>query len=100
MFVVTTVTYPTEKGVQVAKAFVKATEKPLPPFIKRLHVLAAPGGQLGMKVLGIYEVEDAKLKEGLMEISKYFVNFYDVEGFRYDIEPMLTAAEALPLLGI
>ena len=100
MFLVTTVTYPPEKAVQVAKKFIKATEKPLPPFIKRLHVLTGTGGQSGLRVVGIYEVEDAKLKEGLMEISKYYVQFYDIEGFRYDIEPMMPAAEAIPLLGM
>ena len=100
MFLVTTVTYPPEKAVQMAKKFIKATEKPLPSYIKRLHVLTGTGGQLGLRVVGIYEVEDAKFKEGLMEISRYFVQFYDVEGFRYDIEPMVSAADAIPLLGI
>ena len=100
MFVVTTVMYPPDKAVQMAKKFIKATEKPLPSFMKRLYVLAGPGGAAGMKVIGIYDVDDAKLKEGVKEISKYYAQFFDVEGFRYDVEPMLPAAEAIPLLGI
>jgi hypothetical protein len=81
MFVVTTVTYPPDKSVQMAKKFIKATEKPLPSFMKRLYVLAGPGGAMGLKVIRVYEVEDAKLKEGLKEISKYYSQFFDVEGF-------------------
>ena len=53
-----------------------------------------------MKVCGIYEVDDAKVKEGIIELTKYFIQFYDIEGFRYEVEPMLTAQEAIPLLGI
>jgi len=100
MFIVTTTTYPPDKAVQMAKKFIKATEKPLPSFVKRVSVLTTAGGELGMKVLGIYEVDDAKLKEGIIELSKYFVQFYDIEGFRYELEPMLPATEAIPLLGI
>ena len=100
MFIVGTVTYPPDKSVQMAKKFIKASEKPLPSFVKRLHVLSTTGGELGMKVLGIYEVDDAKLKEGIKEINKNYVQFFDVEGFRYSVELMLPAAEALPLLGM
>jgi hypothetical protein len=100
MFIVGTVTYPPDKSVQVAKKFIKATEKPLPSFVKRLHVLSGSGGALGMKVLGIYEVDDAKVKEGIKEINKYYVQFFDIDGFRYNVEVMLPAAEAVPLLGI
>ena len=54
---------------------------------------------MGQKVLGIYEVEDAKLKDGLKELIKYYLQSYsDVEGFTYNIEAMLPAAEAIPLL--
>jgi hypothetical protein len=100
MFLVGTVTYPPDKAVQMAKKFIKATEKPLPPFVKRLYVLTAAGGEPGMKVLGIYEVDDTKVKEGIKEITKYYVQFFDVEGFRYSVEVMMPATEALPLLGI
>jgi hypothetical protein len=100
MFLIGTVTYPPDKAVQMAKKFIKVTEKSLPSFIKRLYVLSTTAGEPGMKVLGIYEVDDAKVTEGIKELTKYYVQYYDVEGFRYTIEPMLSAAEAIPLLGI
>jgi hypothetical protein len=100
MFLVGTVTYPPDKAVQMAKKFTKAVEKPLPPFIKRHYVLTAAGGEPGIKVLGIYEVDDAKVKEGIKELTKNYAQYFDVEGFRYSVEVMMPAAEAIPLLGI
>ena len=100
MFIIATVTYPPDKAAQMAKKFIKAMEIPLPSFIKRLYVLTTSVGELGIKVLGIYEVEDAKLTEGIKELGKSLVQYYDVEGFRYALEPMMPAAEAIPLLGL
>jgi hypothetical protein len=100
MFLITTVTYPPDKAVQMAKKFMKAMGNPLPSFITRLYVLTSSVGELGIKALGVYEVDDSKLTEGIKELGKSFVQYYDVEGFRYTIEPMLPAAEVIPLLGI
>lgn len=100
MFVVTTVTYPPDKTAQITKKFIKGAEKPLPPFIKPGHVLTAPAGELGIKNLVIYEIEDAKWKEGIKELGKRYAQFYDIEGFRFSMELMLSTTEAIPLLGI
>ena len=58
MIIVSTVTYPPSKATEVATAFIKSTEMPLPPFTKRLYVLTSADTEHGMKVLGIYEVDD------------------------------------------
>ena len=100
MFIMTTVIYPPDKAVKMAKKFIEATAKPLPPFIKRLHILSNVRVDVGMKIHGIYEVDDAKIKEGIIELGKYFMQFNDIEGCKYEIEPMLTVQEAMPLLGI
>jgi hypothetical protein len=97
MFLVTTSTYPLTKANAVAAKFQKAASAPLPAFLKRLYVLNTAGGD-GIKVLGIYQVEDDKVTEGIKELTKYFVEFHDVEGFKYILETMLTDQEAIPLL--
>jgi hypothetical protein len=99
MFIMTTVLYPQDKAVKVSETFIKATKKPLPSFVKRLYVLTR-ATTLGGKVHGIYEVDDAKVKEGMMELTKYFAQFSDIVGFTYEMEPMLTAQEAMPLVGV
>ena len=100
MFIMTTVTYPPDKAVKMSKKFIEATAKPFPPFIKPLYRLSNPILDVGYKVHGIYEVDDAKIKEGIIELTKYFFQFNDIEGFRWGYETMLTVQEAIPLLGI
>lgn len=98
MFLISNAMYPTDKAIEIARRFIKAVETPLPPFIRRIHVLTTAAGENGIKVLGIYEVDDDKVTDGIKEMTKYYVQFYDIEGFKYSIEPMLKAEEAIPLL--
>lgn len=100
MFIVATATYPPDKAGEVTKKFLKGADKPLPSFIKPGHMLTAPGGELGIKVLVIYDIDDAKFKEGIKEIAKRYVPFCDIAGFRYNFEVMMSTTEAIPLLGI
>ena len=100
MFLVTTVVYPPDKSIIVAEKFTEVNAKPLPPFLQCLHVLGDSRMDKGMKVLSVYEVEDTKIKDGIIELTKMYVQFNNIEGFRYEIEPMLTVKEALLLLGM
>jgi hypothetical protein len=99
MFLVTTVIYPPDKSIVAAEKFIEVTAKELPPFLKRLQVLGDSRMDKGMKVLSIYESEDARVKESIIALTKMYVQFNGIEGFRYEIEPMLTAKEALAVLG-
>jgi hypothetical protein len=98
MFFMTHVTYPPGSSTKAASTFVTATATPLPSFMKRLHVLTTAKGEVGIDTFGIYEVDDNRVKEAMIEFTKYFVNFYGIEGFKYEIEPMLTVQEAIPLV--
>jgi len=100
MFLVTTVIYPPDKSIVAAEKFIEVTAKELPPFLKRLQVLGDSRMGKGMKVLSIYESEDARVKESIIALTKMYVQFNGIEGFRYEIEPMLTAKEALAVLGM
>ena len=98
MFILVTTTYPPNKATEVARAFIKSTEKPF-THIKRLHALTSTQHDLGIKALNIFEVDDDKVPDGVKELMKRIAElFFDIEGFRYQIEPMLTAEEAIPLL--
>jgi len=83
------VVYPPDKSIRVAKKFFEVMAKPLPPFLKRLYTIGNSKIDPGIKVLIIYEVDDARVTEGLIEITKQCVQFNDIEGFRYEIETML-----------
>jgi hypothetical protein len=99
MFLVTTVLYPPDKSIVAAEKFIEVTAKELPPFLKRLQILGDSRMDKGMKVLSIYEADDARIKESIIELTKMYVQFNGIEGFRYEIEPMLTVKEALALMG-
>ena len=100
MFLVTTVIYPPDKSIVAAEKFIEVTAKELPPFLKRLQVLGDYRMDKGMKVLSIYEADDARIKESIIELTKMYMQFNGIEGFRYEIEPMLTVKESLAVLGM
>ncbi|HEY33636.1 MAG TPA: hypothetical protein G4O10_11120 [Dehalococcoidia bacterium] len=98
MFIVLTTTYPPSKSIEMAKTFIKSTETPF-TYVRRVHQLITTYQELGIKSLGIFEVDDDKVPDGMKELTKRVAElFYGIEGFKYQIEPMLTAEEAIPLL--
>ena len=101
MFFMWTSTYPTVKAGEVVQAFRKSLAEPLPSFLKRLHVLTACGaGELGIRGYSIFEADKGKEHDALAELHRRSAYFYNIEGFKYQIEPVFTADEAIPWLGI
>ena len=39
-------------------------------------------------------------REGFKELNKRLVPWFNIEGWRYTIEPLLSVEEALPLVGL
>jgi hypothetical protein len=100
MFLVSTVTYPPEKATEIVTRYINRVDTPVPPFLKRVNSLLAAGGEEGCKILTIYEVDDGNVADGVRELVRHYLQYRDVEGFRYRVEPMLTVEEAIPLLGL
>ena len=40
-------------------------------------------------MLAIFEADDASIKDGIVEITKRYVQFNAIQGFRFEIETML-----------
>jgi len=89
MFLVTTAVFPPDKSQNVAEKYIEVAAKELPPFLKRLHTLANSRTEEGIKVLAIFEADDAGIKDGIVEITKRCVQFNAIPGFRFEIETML-----------
>lgn len=102
MFFMMTDTYPNNKSKEVVEAFRKSLADPLPSFLKRVHVLTACGvGEPGIRGYTIFEADKGKEYEGLAELQRRMAShFFNIEGFKYQIEPVFTAEEAIPLLGL
>ena len=99
MFFMVTQTYPTKSTAQVGKVGVGMLAKALPPYVKRLGVYIAAGGD-GMKTYVLYEIEKGQVEEGIKELNKRMVAYFNIEGWKYTIEPLMSAEEALPLIGL
>lgn len=97
-FFMVTFTYPPSKAEEVGQAFVSKTAPELPDFVNRIQIFVVLDKEL--KAYSIYEVEDAKSHEGFVAITKRFTGYFNVEGSRFKIEPLLTVDEALPLIGL
>jgi len=93
-----TFTYPPNRAEEVGQAFVSGKAPELPDFVKRINIFVVLDVEL--KTYSIYEVEDAKSHEGLVAITKRFTGYFNIEGSRFKIEPLLTVNEALPLIGL
>ena len=101
MFIMWTSTYSATKAVEVVQTFRKSLAEPLPSFLKRLHVLTACGvGEPGIRDYLIYEADKGKEYDALAELQRRAAYFFNIEGFKYQIEPVFTADEAIPWLGI
>ncbi len=97
-FFMVTFTYPPDKAKEVGEAFVSGKAPELPDYVKRTQIFIVLDVEL--KTYAIYQVPDEKAHEGLVAITKRFTGYFDIEGSRFKIEPLLTVAEALPLIGL
>ena len=99
MFVMVTHTYPFKSAVQVGKVGVEVLAKAPPPHVERLGTYVTTGGD-GLKVYVLHEIEKGHVQEGIKELTKRMVPFYSIEGWKYTLETLMTAEEALPLIGL
>ena len=98
MLLMETHTWPMEKSADVGQVFVKVFPT-LPPYIKSTGPFVTMGGD-GVKGWAIWDVEKGYEEEGLMVIMKHLMECAKIGGQRFTLEPMLTGADALPLVGL
>ena len=86
--------WPQEKSVQVGKVFLKMPK--LPDYLKRVHVFLTSGP----KSYALYEAPNDKTYEALIEVSKRYVVYQEVEGFESRVEPLMEVKDALAMIGL
>ena len=92
--------FPPSKQVEVDQVFTKLQQTAPPRFIKG-RGLFQWGSRDGTEVISIFEMNNAKLYDGLLELSARMVEFNSIEGYRYDIRVVATPADmqaAVPLV--
>jgi hypothetical protein len=98
MFYMTIVRFPMSSSEQMGKTTVEALSKPLPDYLKRNGPYVVPTAE-GVKSYSLYEAEKGH-DEAFQFIADWCATFRVVEGYSVAIEPVLTAAEALSMLGL
>ena len=93
-----TASFPTEKSEDVGKKLTSGTLPKLPDFVKQLYILVGTAGEV--KVYTLYEVPNDKMHESMIAISTRYAGYFGIDGFKYTLEPVLTAKEALPMIGL
>ena len=89
---------PPDKGAEVAKLYPKIAQKPLKNLKRVGNSPYATTTEAGMKTVAIYEVEDAKLADGIKEALARRSPYMAIPGYRLQVEVISTMAEAIALV--
>jgi hypothetical protein len=89
--------FPPHKAEEVAKTYIKGEYPKRPKFVK--HLFLGVRTAHNIKGYQLFEIEDAKIKEGLAYINQVQAEYISIEGYKLRIEIVMTPEEALPLYG-
>jgi len=94
---------PPEKGRLLGKTVLEALKKyPADESISKDAVQAATAEKNGIKVFSISEVMKGKTAEALTRASMFAIFYAEAigEGFKYKVETLMTAMEAMQVIGL
>ena len=97
LFMITT-WYPPHKAPEIAKLYLKAPRKI--PFVSKWRVYNTAAGTDGIKAYHVIYTERGKVEEAMLEVNKYFVPFFNIEGFRYLAEPLIGVSDSYKAFGM
>ncbi len=102
VYVVTNSLYPAHLGEEAGKKYIEIMKKyPIDKSIeKQIVPVAAKQTLEGIFVISITTVKQGKIKEVMDLESKRMLEFGKIEGFKYSVEIMYDAIEAMGLLGM
>jgi len=98
MIYMVSTTFPLKSSADVGKTFVEAMAESQ-PYLNEIGIWINFGGD-GIKSVAIHEVEKGHEDEAYKALTEYFTQFYNIEGFKVNIETVLKPEDALPLIGI
>ena len=89
---------PLNKLEDMAKITSKITK--LPPYITKWQILTTPDEERGAKSYNIIYIKDDSIAEAVLYISKVMSLYYDIEGFTYKGETVVSQRDAAKIPGI
>ena len=93
--------YPPHLVTKVAQKYLDSLQKlPIPSTIKRVVPAASTSSPSGIIVLNVDEVKQEDLGAAMDYIGKFMIEFYEIEGFRYEAKVYSTISEGLQNIGM
>lgn len=102
VILVSTTTFPYNKGKDVAELFAEVAKK-LPvqkDMEKPILRMAARVTKDGLKTISITEVKKEKYDEFMKHISKVQMEYFKIEGIKFEVEHYLSGVDAMALVGM
>ena len=100
-YIITRCWYPPNKLDEVVKKYLKVMEK-YPPddsLGKQIVPVATTTSKDGLESLSVTEVEKQKVGDALDREKTAFIEFRNIEGFKYEIKTWTTVEEGLSRMG-
>ena len=90
---------PHNKTEEWSKIFLKVNQKPLPSCIKKWQTFSSADGESGIKGYNLIFTEKGKGDEAIVEIIKLILPFWEIEGYRWKLEPLIGVSDSIKVLG-
>ena len=102
MLLMITSWYPVSKATEIGKLYLEIRKKyPLDRSIgKRVVPVAVRNVKDGIRNVSIYEAKKDKFEALMAHMVKLMLEFGKVEGYKYEIETLMSGNEAMPLIGM
>jgi hypothetical protein len=93
--------YPVSKNNEVLAAWFRAVEKyPRPDGVLTTLVDTAVRGEKdGLRVLSAHLISPGKYEEAMSYLMKFITEFFNIEGYSYEIKTWSTIEEAMTAIG-
>jgi hypothetical protein len=98
MVIITNLTYPPESAQEMAKRFLASPK--IPEFMTRKGPYVNATLSDGILIIALYELDNAKLAEGMDFLGNYYAIYFGVPGFKCEYKPFFKVEEALKMIGM
>ena len=90
--------FPPESANEIGKRFLELPSLPDFMTLKGPYIRGMMEG--GIQVIEVFELDKAKLAEGVESVTNRYVTYFGIPGFKYAIAPYFEAQEALKMIGL
>jgi len=98
MILITNVVYPPESAKEIAKRYLTAPK--LPDYLHKKGPYICADLNNGINSITFYELDNARLAEGLEALGNNMAVYIGVPGYKYDIRPYYHLEEGLRVIGM